>query len=105
MWGKAQKKPVTVKFRVPVPNGFFCKSEYGNIPFEPLSELENWKRFSLYYDFKFAERIETLEGVHFAFPDKDWVIEGIKGEIYIMEKDFFDGTYDVIQPITQEKEN
>jgi hypothetical protein len=37
--------------------------------------------------------IETLEGVMTARPD-DWIIQGVKGEIYPCKPDIFAATYD-----------
>ena len=38
-------------------------------------------------------RVETLEGYHIACP-KDWIITGVKGEIYPCKPDIFEMTYD-----------
>lgn len=37
----------------------------------------------------------TLEGVHRVGPD-DWIIQGIKGEIYPCKPDVFDATYEAV---------
>ena len=41
-------------------------------------------------------QISTLEGVHTARPG-DWIIQGIKGEIYPCKPGIFDATY---EPVT-----
>lgn len=40
-------------------------------------------------------RISTLEGIMFASPG-DWIIRGVKGEIYPCKPDIFEATYDPI---------
>lgn len=42
---------------------------------------------------KFRELVKTREGELFAYPDKDYMIEGIDGEQYPIKKDIFDKTY------------
>jgi hypothetical protein len=37
--------------------------------------------------------VETLEGGHIVCPG-DWIIEGVKGEIYPCKPDIFEKTYD-----------
>lgn len=41
--------------------------------------------------------IETLEGDHYALPG-DWIICGIKGEIYPCKPDIFEQTYEEVKP-------
>ncbi len=43
-------------------------------------------------------KIETLEGVMTASPG-DWVIRGVKGEIYPCKPDIFEATYDPVEPL------
>lgn len=40
-------------------------------------------------------RIHTLEGVMVAYPG-DWIITGIKGEIYPCKPDIFEATYEAV---------
>lgn len=40
--------------------------------------------------------IFTLEGVHCASPG-DWVIRGVRGELYPCKPDIFDATYDLLE--------
>lgn len=44
-----------------------------------------------------ALNIKTLEGSHLASPG-DWIIRGIKGELYPCKPDIFAATYDRIDP-------
>lgn len=43
------------------------------------------------------ERIYTREGVLSAFKKKDYVIKGVEGEIYPINKKIFKKTYEVIR--------
>ncbi|MFA6242685.1 MAG: hypothetical protein WC655_17230 [Candidatus Hydrogenedentales bacterium] len=38
-------------------------------------------------------RIKTLEGEHTVSPD-DWIIQGVKGELYPCKPDIFEATYE-----------
>lgn len=40
-------------------------------------------------------RISTLEGDHRASPG-DWIIRGVKGELYPCKPDIFDATYEAV---------
>lgn len=80
IWKRARKKPVVVKFREVEPNH---EIEYG-------SYKDGYKK-------KPVERIETLEGALLAFPGKHFVIRGVRGEIYPIEKEIFYETYEVIE--------
>lgn len=42
--------------------------------------------------------ISTLEGVHEASPG-DWIIRGIKGELYPCKPDIFEATYERVERI------
>lgn len=46
--------------------------------------------------------IKTLEGEHIASPG-DWIIRGVKGELYPCKPDIFEATYDVVVPTAQDK--
>ena len=39
--------------------------------------------------------VDTLEGGHIVCP-KDWIIKGVKGEIYPCKPDIFEQTYDEV---------
>ncbi len=41
--------------------------------------------------------IKTLEGDHRANPG-DWIIRGIKGELYPCKRDIFEATYERVEP-------
>jgi len=71
-WGKARKKPVEVEYR-----------EVNPVDFDP--DNRNMP----------MERIHTREGVLWAYPDLDYIIRGVEGEIYPIKKRIFDKTYDV----------
>ena len=76
-WGKAVKKPVEVEYREPETNGYAVPDvNKGHIGVE-------W--------------IETLEGKLYALPERDFVIRGVKGELYPIRKDIFEETYEVTQ--------
>lgn len=45
---------------------------------------------------KSLERIETLEGTLWAMRRNHFIIKGVKGEIYPIDKEIFYKTYDVI---------
>lgn len=40
--------------------------------------------------------IKTLEGTHRANP-YDWIIQGVKGELYPCKPDIFDETYELVE--------
>lgn len=42
-------------------------------------------------------KIQTLEGVMAASPS-DWIIKGVKGELYCCRPDTFDETYEAVRP-------
>ena len=44
-----------------------------------------------------AEVIQTREGILLGYPDKDFIIRGIEGEIYPIKKEIFYKTYEVIE--------
>lgn len=78
-WGKARKKPVVVEFREVVPNGSSFRYS------EPFP----------------AEIIKTREGEIVGFPDEDFIIRGVEGELYPIKKEIFYKTYDVVEPIKE----
>lgn len=45
--------------------------------------------------------IPTLEGVHRAQPG-DWIIQGVKGELYPCKPDIFEMTYEPAEPTAPE---
>lgn len=66
-WRKARKKPVIVEYREVIPN------EEG------------------------YELIHTKEGTLKAYVNKDYVIKGVKGEVYPISIEIFKETYEVIE--------
>lgn len=59
--------------------------------------LEKMDTGELYYDEEFQQwRIETLEGVMLA-KNGDYLIKGVKGEIYPCKKDVFEESYEVVK--------
>ena len=73
MWGKARKKPIVVEYREPIASD----THYGR------------------------EEVRTREGMLYAILGQDYIIKGIRGEIYPIGKDIFEQTYDVVEPIPQ----
>lgn len=78
-WGKARKKPLEIQYREVKPKDLIRIRYPGGI--------EVW-----------GEAIETKEGLLFAYPDKDFIIKGVVGEIYPIDKKIFYETYDILQP-------
>ena len=72
-WGKARKKPIIIEFREVEP-----KVSWGNI-----------------------EWVETLEGRMRGELGKDFIIKGVEGELYPIDKGIFEKTYEVIQSPNQ----
>lgn len=70
-WKKARKKPIVIEFREVRPLYHGSKGPY--------------------------EKIETREGVLYGWVDKDFIIKGIRGEIYPIGKDIFYETYEVLE--------
>lgn len=59
--------------------------------------LEKMDTGELYYDEEFQQwRIETLEGVMLA-KNGDYLIRGVKGEIYPCKRDIFEESYEVVK--------
>jgi len=83
-WGKARKKPVVVEFREVEP--------LVHIKTKMPEKKEVW-----------GETIETREGILFAYPDQDYIIRGVEGELYPIKKEIFDKTYDVVEPLEELK--
>lgn len=52
--------------------------------------------FKMFKEFDSACMIETREGPVFAFPHKHYIMRGVEGEPYIIEKDLFHKSYDII---------
>ena len=85
---KYRKKPITIeafRFRVHKEPGWFldavAKSLEGGIGSVVLTAD--------------SAMINTLEGTMSAF-DGDWIIRGVKGELYPCKPDIFEATYDPV---------
>lgn len=75
-WGIARKKPIKIHYREVIPNADEMDGDYNEHPYE---------------------QIYTREGTLKGYPDKDFVIKGVRGEIYPIGKDIFYESYDVIE--------
>jgi len=49
-----------------------------------------------------VEKIWTREGMVYAFPETDFIIRGVDGEIYPIKKEIFYKTYEIIGEDKQE---
>ena len=78
-WLPARKKPVIIHFREVEPLETFLPNG--------LDRKEEMK----------GEHIETREGTLIAIVDQDYIIRGIKGELYPIKKDIFNETYEVLR--------
>lgn len=76
-WKKCRKKPIQVEYREVEPKVL--------IRIKMPGRVKVW-----------GEIIETREGLLFAYPDKDYLIKGVRGEIYPIGKDIFKETYNII---------
>lgn len=75
-WKKARKKSVIIDFRE-------AKFE-GNVEVNPNTWIA-------------VEVIHTREGILYAYVGYDYVIKGIEGELYPIDKEIFKKTYEVIE--------
>ncbi len=81
IWRKARKKPVVVLFREVEPKETLsCASTEIFPETRPKGEF-----------------IKTLEGTLFAEAGRDYIIRGVKGEFYPIDKKIFAETYEVIE--------
>jgi len=83
IWGMARKKPITVDYRDPIPNGY------------AVSDL---KEGSIR-----VEWIKTLEGRIYAIPGRDYVIRGVSGELYPIKINIFNETFEILQSPNQKE--
>jgi NTP pyrophosphatase (non-canonical NTP hydrolase) len=85
-WYKAIKKPIVIEYREVEPRTYYWDRKE-----------QKWKQ---------GELIETREGILYAESGKDYIIRGIKGEIYPIDKNIFSLTYEVIKDLSlKEKMN
>lgn len=75
-WGIARKKPIEIIYREVTPDRNFT-----------------------------YETIFTREGTIRGYPEMDYVIRGVQGELYPIKKDIFHATYDVIEKARSSKES
>lgn len=83
VWRKCRKKPIEVQFREVEP--------------KTLIRVKMPERVAVW-----GESIKTREGLLFAYPDKDYIIMGVRGEVYPINKEIFNETYSVVGPIPQD---
>jgi len=88
---KYRKKPVVI-------DAWQLQDCYGNVPPTWITDRDEGE-VNIEVD-KFGKvlwiDIKTLEGVMTAGPG-DWVIKGVKGELYPCKSDIFDMTYEEVQ--------
>ena len=83
---KFRKKPVVIlAWRLPEGTSF-----------EPTEWLDEALREGVFWFTGDGARIKTLEGELHASPG-DWIIKGVKGEIYPCKPDIFEATYEPVQ--------
>ena len=75
VWRKARKKPVVVEFR----------------------EVEPKEKVDLAG--AMGELVETREGLLSAFAGRDFIIRGVEGELYPIDKKIFEKTYEVVEEV------
>ena len=87
-WKKARKKPIIIEYRDPIPKDEVL-----------MDDVLRGKKV-----YVSAELIRTREGALYGFPGRDYIIRGVRGEIYPIGIDIFNETYDVIEA-DEENEN
>ena len=91
-WKQCRKKPIIVNFREVEAKEEFAFDVYKEkvVPCHSATTVT-----------KYGERISTLESgwddVLYALTDEDFIIRGVKGEIYPIKKSIFYETYDVLE--------
>jgi hypothetical protein len=90
--GRYRKKPVVI-------DAWQFNNRMDNDPPNWLRELEG-KMIKVFKD-RFGNAtvidVRTLEGIRMAVPG-DWIIRGVKGEIYPCKPDIFEATYEEVDP-------
>ena len=96
-----RKKPVMIE-AVQFESVSFAGQGHYSINFDTVADLPKWLRDALIDDDIFAHEadpdfifIKTLEGLMEAKPG-DWIIRGVKGELYPCKPDIFAMTYDPV---------
>lgn len=98
-----RKKPVTIEALQFEGLEWSEDGEY-SIRFDTVDALPVWLRAALLDEVVYADAeetrdnllVKTLEGVMSAAPG-DWIIRGVKGEIYPCKPDIFAMTYDAVE--------
>lgn len=91
---KFRKKPVVIEATQWFKIGDNPEVE---VAYTDLTDKENCEGCGI--SFVHHGRVPTLEGDHIVCPG-DWIITGIKGELYPCKPDIFDATY---EPVRQEE--
>lgn len=84
---KYRKKPVVIE-------AFQWKGTMGDIPEWAYEGFDN--KIMNFRSNDIGVYIETLEGTHYANVG-DYIIQGIKGELYPCKPDIFEQTYDAVE--------
>ena len=83
-WRKARKKPIIVEVREVEPRENLSRCASTEIVSEPLM----------------GEVIETREGRLHAYVGKDFIIRGVEGEVYPIDKKIFEKTYEWVTEVS-----
>ena len=96
-----RKKPVMIE-AVQFESVSFAGGGHYSINFDTVADLPKWLRNAMMDDDIFAHEadpdfifIKTFEGLMEAKPG-DWIIRGVKGELYPCKPDIFAMTYDPV---------
>lgn len=93
---KFRKKPIevdAVQFTGEIPYPEAVRGMYIDLVGRPEFGVEKDPRMKL--DLDFTAVIQTLEGMMYVHKG-DWIITGIKGEVYACKPDIFDATYEPV---------
>lgn len=89
-WKQARKKPIVIEYRevhpkIPVFDGFVTRSNDQNTTASSSEIRQAW-----------GEEVQTHEGRLIAICGKDYIIKGVKGELYPIKKEIFAETYEML---------
>jgi len=93
MWKKVRKKPVEVEAFQVTEDFILDYVDNQNIPTLVLGSINCHRGDRVLHSYRLY--IETLEG-NMDTRVSDWVIKGVKGELYPCKDDIFRLTYDVV---------
>ena len=103
--GEYRKKPVVINAWLVKDLNHAAQHNWGAIPLCIQEAYQTGKViFGTWIEDRRGISILTLEGKMFADPD-DWIIQGIKGEIYPCKPDVFEATYEGVTRIESTKED